>query len=58
MLQCINDAGWLAGGPRLPFRDEFPEQLSLAHHTWLQSIKFKLCPIVLQLRPSERSFSV
>lgn len=54
MLECINDAGWLAGGPRLPFRDEFPEQLSLAHHTWLQSIKFKLCPIVLQLRPSEQ----
>lgn len=55
MHECINDdAGWLACGPRLPFRDEFPEQFTLAHHTCLQSIKFKLCPIVLQLRPSEQ----
>lgn len=38
----------------LPFGAGFPEQFTLAHHTWLQSIKFKLCPIVAQLRPSEQ----
>lgn len=37
-----------------PSNNEFPEQFVIiaceALECWLQSIKFKLCPIVLQLR--------